>query len=756
MDLLPFSFLSRDGIQIEGILLHLDEADDFAEAVGSLYKEQRRRFVGCHLIVIRPPVFISRSVEPQLADLLGITLLRGRFPWASIFLLSSENYRLQLSADLSDNRLPIDLTTLETKALSYIQQREMEHFLEDTDALMPQNASYLYHLPSGAYSQSFLRVGNMQISTRVLDAVFFWLLPHLADVHGMIVDTWSISSLALNTARRLAQYDPMKALFRVEMLSHYQDGRPGSRKQLVAIAKKASHDFQKAYVVLFSALMTGRSLRDVARTLNNGDGAFGFARFLLLYRLAESPFMVGESAVPELCNFSKKLREDSEVQSAASPPKTSVEIDPQTYFPLIVRERIQKIVRDYPSRNKKFFDRYSQSSVVRIHADAFVGGHFYRHHGILIDIAEAVGVPEFEQSLSRLLLDNETPRLIIVPPHAAGWALANLILSILQSRNLRIPGLYMSLDLSDDVILQRAGGDPATTLFEELHSCSPKELIMVLDDTITTGRRLRTFQRRLRELDFKGRIHYVIGVARMASNREWLALKSTLTARDSKPQHQVSATEAVVLPDWDRDECPWCQESRIFDDILKRNPHGVSQVMVDRAALLRNSNPRGLIDDVFLPGAEDLPVSFTGGSFFVNAPAKPSVVAASVASALQEMREESDEKRRLSPNGFPLRSVLDLDDLDRYTDSMLRAAILRTATAAELRRTQESEENKRAQWARAVLQGSADDVKQLRRELLLAVLMYKVPRQTLDSATLQKLREEGFREICDLIENEQL
>ena len=158
--------------------------------------------------------------------------------------------------------------------------------------------------------------------------------------------------------------------------------------------------------------------------------------------------------------------------------------------------------------------------------------------------------------------------------------------------------------------------------------------------------------------------------------------------------------------------------------------------MVDRAARLRGLNPRGLTENVFLSGTDDLKVSFTSGSVFVDFPAQPSAVAASVAGTLQEMREYPDEKKRLSPSGFPLRSVLALADLDRYTDSMLRAAILRSATAAELRRTSESEERKRSQWTRALLQDQSDDAKRLRRELLLAALMHKLPRRTLDSSTL--------------------
>lgn len=758
MELLPFNTQALGHSRLEGMLLHLDETDKLAYVAETLYKEQWRKFVGRDLIVVRPPVFIQHGAKPQSAHQAGIELLIRRFPLASIVLLSSQNYRLQLSRNLSKNTLPFRLEECEADLLSCIRQREMEHFVEEADALLPRNESYSYHLPSGAYAPSFLRVGNVQISTSVLDAAFFWLLPYLSEVDGILVDTWSISSLALNTGRRLAQYDPAKAGFRVEMLSHYHNGRPGTRKQLVAIAKRVSHGFQKPYLVLFSALMTGRSLRDVARTLQEDQGVASLPRFLVLYRLADSPFKLDNSAVPELCNFSPILQGGSGHSVTIKAPRFSVEIDSQTYFPVIVRERVQKIFKYFASRNKRFFDRYRRSAVVRIHADAHVGGHFYRHHGILIDVAQAVKEPEFEKSLAQILLENGPPHLMVIPPHPAGKALATLAAKIFEAAGQRMPDVFYSPDLAFNVISEREKSTRGRTpmLFQKLHGCSPEDSIIVLDDAVTTGRRLLTFQRRLRELNYKGRILYVVGVARMTSKSEWSSLKSTLVARDSEPSHQVSAVENILLPDWDNAECPWCQESRILDDIIKLNPAEVSQAMVRRAGRLRSSSQQGLTENVFLPGTDDRDVSFTQGSFFVDFPARPSAVVASVAATLQEMREDSDERKRLSPTGFPLRSVLGLADLDRYSDSMLRAAILRAATAAELRRTGELEENKRSQWARAILQDQSDDAKRLRRELLVAVLMHKLPRQTLDLPTLEVLRREGFREICDLIETEQL
>jgi hypothetical protein len=55
---------------------------------------------------------------------------------------------------------------------------------------------------------------------------------------------------------------------------------------------------------------------------------------------------------------------------------------------------------------------------------------------------------------------------------------------------------------------------------------------------------------------------------------------STLEARESKPTHTVDAIEQITIPDWDNSNCPWCQEGRILDDIMMKNPKGVSKTPI--------------------------------------------------------------------------------------------------------------------------------------------------------------------------------
>ena len=478
----------------------------------------------------------------------------------------------------------------------------MLHFVSVTNAVLSGNRGLRYRLPSGVYSDFFLRVGSIQTSQHVLNAVFFWMLPFLKTIRGVLIDTWSIASIALNAGRLLPIYDNTTEHLRIEMLSHYLDGRPGTRSELTSIARGVSSDFANRFLVLFSASMTGQSLTRLARSLENAGCPGEQVESLVLYRLGSAPLIVGGHQVPELCDFSPEVHplKVNPPRVASGKAKATVAIDPNTYFPLIVHEREQRIRKTVASLNKQFFDSYRGTHAIRIHANAYVGGQKYRHHGVLIDLLEMLGVSAFEQKL-RFLIESlqPRPRLILFPPHEAGTRMARKIRSSLHDDSI---SLFSSLDLSDSSILPvdpRADGQ-AATLGERLATLSISDAIMVVDDVITTGQRVRTFQRRIREFDYGGRIYYLVGVARMESRSMWEELNSTLALNEFGDSHRVMAVEKLTLPDWSEDTCPWCVEGRILDDIIRVNQDKVSRAMTERATLLRNANREGLGDFVFV------------------------------------------------------------------------------------------------------------------------------------------------------------
>jgi hypothetical protein len=747
MEIFPFAVPESDR---KGLLLSFDEGEAFSKAPPVLHSIHRNIAIGSSLIVVRPFVSIQRPAAFTSMEEPALRELAIRFPEASIALLCSENYVHELSSDLfgrADDALNTDEKRREM--IASIRQQELLHFVTDSNAILPRSRSYRYRLPSGVIAPTFVRVGNIQTSRHTLDAVFFWMLPHLRRPQGMLVETWSIGSIALNVARQIAKYDASKPGFRVDMLAHYHDGRPGTRAEFATIARGVSQNFDEPFLIVYSASMSGKSLRHLARSLASAHCPPENVERLVLYHVGAQP--LADPNISLLCRL--KSEAPSAAGNAQAANKVSiVDIDENTYFPRVLRDKQLRLTRKVAAQNKKFFDRYRSSNAIRVHVNTYLGEQIIRHHGIDIDVYEMLKVHDFLAELETKVLSLEpVPAIIIVPPHAAGEALASKIADIIEKKATR-PEVYVSVDLQEHL---PEDGKPKTDLAKRLHGTGNNDAVLLIDDVITTGSRIRSLQRSLRHL-FRGRIHYFVGVARMESSQAWRDLQSTLRLNEHGDAHSVTAVEVVTLPDWNTNDCPWCEESRIFDEIIEQNPNAVSKAMKERALLLRSADKTGLINNVFLEGI-GIPTMILGpNSAFVKDPAQPATVAAAVASAIQELRSESDEFLRLAPDGFPVRNILAFADLDRYTDPILRSAILRASRSSELRRSKEGDEKKRAMWTQERLKDPEVPDRQMRREILTAVLTGKLPPHSLDQNTLLALRNEGFSEFCDLVEKDLL
>jgi hypothetical protein len=709
------------------------------------------------MIVVRLPAWMPRELPVANWEAEQFDLLARRFPAKTITVLYSDRYDHRLSDHLSTRTVPqSNLLDRKEELIAAIRQQEMEHFALATNALMPKSQGFRYRLPSLVYSDSFLRVGNIQSSRHVLDATFFWMLPHLAGIEGILVDTWSIGSTALNACLRLARYDPAKRDLRVELLAHYHDLRAGTQRELLALARTVSQGYTKTFLLLFSASMTGESFRRAKLAFESDGCPPGRVKTLVLYRIGGDPLSVNGDGILELCDFSRRMAPWSESSLEDKEAKSIIDIDADTFFPRTVVEVTRPITRDFAMVHRTFFDEYGDD--IRIHADAVVGGQADRHHGVFVDVRTMLPKRSFRDRLAdHVARLDPKPTTIVFPPNEAAEQMAFAVASQLEQSGSPRPRLIRSMELEASATQSIRSDSKGEPWDPALLADNDDAAILVLDDVITTGTQMRMFQQRLRVLEFKGRIHYLVAVARAADPKAWTRLKSTLASNPTGTPFYVAAVEAVTLPDWNIDTCPWCREGQVLDDRITPASTDVSQAWTERANTLRNALDHGLVDNVFMTYGQEAPMEIGQNSFFVEKPATQAAVAAAVASAIQLMRVEPDEDKRLMPDTFPLRSVLAFADvMDRYTDAILRSAILRTAAGKELRLLREAEEDKRAAWARKMLTSHDPAERSLRRELLIAILMDKLPRATFDKPTLDALRGDGFVEFCDLIESGRL
>ena len=358
---------------------------------------------------------------------------------------------------------------------------------------------------------------------------------------------------------------------------------------------------------------------------------------------------------------------------------------------------------------------------------------------------------KFDQIIDEL---DPPPKMILVPPHNAGKKLAAIAADRLETRTGYCPEIVEHLDLNIPANISNNG--EATKEMRRIHvqikQFDSDSALLVLDDVMTTGYRIRGYQKRLRELEFRGQIHYRIGVCRMSNAEDKKEIENTLRPNESGKYHTVDFVENVILPNWDEQSCPLCVERRRLDQLINEEAVPAGSILLDRATQLLNSVDQGLVDDVFFGLPSTQPLQITPNSFFVKEGATQAVVLCSVAAAIQELRNHDDLSKRLNAQGFPVRRTFALKNLDSYTDGILRAALLRCLQAVELQKTLRVKEALIIEWARRTFCEKSNDAQNTRPELLLAIALRKIPIEVVNDDFRQSIASNGLLDLMPLIE----
>ena len=485
-----------------------------------------------------------------------------------------------------------------------------------------------------------------------------------------------------------------------------------------------------------SAIHSGRLVDNVSNAL----GVLGIApnrvHFVTIFRLGhpgpgqEVPSLRDLSDTQD---FQPKLLSSDE----SDPKFVPIEIDDSVYFPLKYHDIEYPIrITEVMKRNKAFFDEYRHPTLARVHRDVMDDGAT-RHHAVWIDTEVLVEEKAFREKFRQLILSlRPHPELIITPLHKTPKRLGELALLILSE----VPSEPVHLT-HPNLFLQE---DPFTSdadIAAAIDGTSEDGAILILDDAFITGSRLSSYQKHLRYRTYDGRVHYIVALARPSSLRDWEIFCKRLSFRPYKEglkrdDHTVQSVETILLPDWDQYGCPWCRETQIYR-AANISPAITEPCIQARIELLQRGKSEGLTNDIFFQPTGLRGLQLTKGSIFVTLPASQAAVFAAVAGAIQELRTIPEEKRQasLGPRRFPLATVLAYKEYlsDTYTDSILRASILRGAEREELVYTSEKTEAMRLRAARKLLLSKALTEIDLVWELYLGSLDGKLPGLEIDA-----------------------
>lgn len=723
-----FLELTIEGQRRQACLVDLPKHRTLDELADLLVAQHARRAEQTELVVLRPPVETA-IVKPRKQDYPLDGLIR-RTPRAEIRILHSTDFRHGLSHNLLEQKGEVYSGDALSRLMTALREREFEHYAVNCGGLLAARAGFVYRAPSGHYVRQFLRVGNIQKSRFALDAVFFWMLPYLEGCRAIIVDTWSISSIALNAARLLEKYRDGEDC-RVEFLPAYFDGGRDVREKARTVLRYAWQD-EGVILVLFSAVRSGRSFNRLRETIERAVPRKN-VRYLAIYSLGSA---VGFDALcTELPGF-----EDAKGQGSV------ITIDPSSFFPVTARDKPLLIRKPDAAANRDFFRRYKGARAIRIHRDVRdSSGTRMRHHAFDVEVEALLTKPTFRKRLGGVLDQIEQPAIVVAPPHNVGRSLGDIVQEFVQKKFRVAPQVLLHSDLNPDDGAVRSAFRKTKT----------RTNLLILDDVSTTGQRLNRFQMNLRTLEFRGHISYLVAVARPDDDQAWRQRVQNLRARENGRPNQVHWVEKIILPNWDETECPWCLEYEWLSEVLQDNTASATSfdlALARHRTLEAAADGEGLVDEVLWVGsASSRPVVTRGSIFLPHVGAVEADVVASVAGAIQRMRTAVDEAdvlrndypqpRIVSPNNF-------LGPSPRYNDAILRMAVLRVTRPAELRRWDDADEAMRwKQFCDAFEECQGN----MALELTVAISQRKVSLLEDRNSVLQRVGSQAVREILESV-----
>lgn len=704
------------------------------DVLGDVYDSGPDIRQGTDLLVLRLPVEqqwdpdlfageMPSKVTGALVELLGgtdVAITFARVDDRPVHLLHSFRGRHLLSANLNPRfphaTFPADL--LMKEVIEDIQAAELDHLLEKSRAVITAAPGTVFEAPSGRLVRHFIRVGNIQYSRDAVDALFYWLLPHLDCCAAILVDTWSISSVAFNISVLCQRYfggGPR----RVELLPDYIDPAYGSdlraREVIERLVREAPTDPNLDRILcLISATQSG-SLRNTLGEVVKG----GLDRFHAHY---VAIFALGLTNMPALRELVHDQRFQLLQPAADVPwPDRRIRIDRQVYFPLIFQDELVEITQPVTLPSREVVDALAGHGILQVHR-TIIRNRSARHHGVHVATEHLGALPFLSDRIVRALGGiQKTPVLLVAQPGSGSEQLLALVGEELRKQSFEAPTLlhptlHFAANASEAEKEARAAIRGA---------CEDDEIIVLVDSWVNDAS-LAQYQRSLRTEGFKGRILYLIGVACPSSPKAWERTKRRLRHRGTAAPHEVITLLELPLPDWRDQECPWCQELALYNRWARRGP--LHPRLADRTEALGSGVSLGMSDDLFLALPASKPLALGPSSFFVNQGSSQADAFAAVTSALQRLRSRDPaDGPPLGPRRFPISTVLKHGDYlkETWTDSILRSIFLRGAHPEELIYADSTTEAERTRDLRDLLIDSSPAQHDIAIEILLAAALGK-------------------------------
>lgn len=516
--------------------------------------------------------------------------------------------RVRGDAPFDDSQLPAFLDA--------IRQVDVEAVVRKAGAELPPHDTLHYEGPNGSHYSAFMRVGMALRSTAELDRVAFWLVEHLADRTCLVVDHWALIALGYRVGNYRVRLGCDPAPFAVEAVTSYDEPVESLARRLELSFQGFGPDDLGVIISVNSSNQLADRIRIAAHMADHAD--------VVSIAVCQTPDD-GDERIPALATLPNifQRHDDGECGDCATNASIIVPIQHDTYLlelAAYVRQVAIKVATAAAGRS--FFERYPDpgiASVHRYHGDG-------RHHAFHIDIGALAQRSSFTDKLAELVKrwEGSNIDLVICPSHEPARTMAAIVADVLGCP-------WVTVD--EKRLRDLTGG--------ERELCLSAKRLCVVDDAVITGARLYGYRNELirwrREADGASSefdMFACIGVARPESSMDLRGIMDVTHHTEGDPR--FFAVETLVLPNWDRDECPWCDEYVRLGEFAAQlaAPSAPIEERLNRLAARH-----GLTDNLFL--------RWTGGPWLDEAPGAEEEWDAA-ASSDDEFERDAELDRRLA------------------------------------------------------------------------------------------------------------
>ena len=594
-------------------------------------------------------------------------------------------------------------------------------------AELPKHPGLHYEGPNRDHYEAFLRPGFGARSIEELDRLAFWLAPLLFGRKSLVVDHWSMLSIAYHVGAYLTELGDVGAP-RVATLRDYDEDPDVLRRRLKSAFRPI--DPQRG-AVLVSVNSSGRLVRDKLLPIME-DVGFQNPIGIALTRTPSASEDRFQSLTTLSSDFARYAAKDCPACTQGT--STVIPIQRDSYLlSLAAYTQNSAITRSGTRASTDVMKRYGGLSAFWVHKTHKDG----RHHAYFVDLEPILSHKDFEARLAERVQPWRACNIEVVlhPEHSAAAKLASMVATQIGARRIL---------KSDESRLGKLTS-------EEIAALVGARRICLVDDVVISGARLFGYRKAIDAIRRKHDaetydLYCLVGVARATDEKALMGMSDVCLHSRKEPRFRW--VECLFLPNWDRSECRWCAELQLLSSLppeIQERP-----VIRDRVQTLRDLE--GLVDELFLPWTGEEQLRWTHeenawpgdepdfanrfwelGPKSVFGDVQDADLAVSVAAAIQGMRGE-----RRQPDGTwkaseldeefysPVAKILDprLYLAGRYYESVLVASILRGSKAHDIRAP--GRDVKLLERIRILV--SSEGSRGLHGELLLAARVHQLPR----------------------------